>query len=366
MLAVAMFGAANSVGIAQVPLNREDAMNFPSRHAWNLFLLLNHPAKDPKSGERGIADLSKKIGAAATTTVWETWREATPEVFKADGSRPPNDFNEMTLISEFPNAKVPEPSKKRLIAALNEQVANIGTMRPLFNPVEGIGQPGEGGFGETRMNKSTYDFILRHNLYNVGGQAAYAKEVIAGTKPPISFDVESMEVKAAWKELTPDQLAKGDEKRYYLAEYNGKKYGLATLHIITKDVPNWFWTSFHHKDSPGSGFETPDKFGQPSSLKGTVWENYVLSGTQTDFVDSVGRPTLLSDGYIEQDFLRSSCISCHARATRAPDGGRLGSVPDVGVPSTALFFDSNGKLLRAQMDFLFSLAARAQPQPTPQ
>lgn len=31
---------------SQVPINRLDAIDYPSRHAWDLFLLLNHPAKE--------------------------------------------------------------------------------------------------------------------------------------------------------------------------------------------------------------------------------------------------------------------------------------------------------------------------------
>src|SRR4051812_1663612 len=83
-----VFVALTQSSWAQVPLNREDAMNFPSRHAWNLFMNVNHPAKDMKEG-RGLPDLSKPIGAPGTTTVWETWRQATPEVFLENGAKPP-------------------------------------------------------------------------------------------------------------------------------------------------------------------------------------------------------------------------------------------------------------------------------------
>jgi hypothetical protein len=87
---------------------------------------------------------------------------------------------------------------------------------------------------------------------------------------------------------------------------------------LTKDSPNWFWASFHHKDAPTNPFEVKDDYGMPSALKGTVWENYRLGGTQTDFVEPTGSPTRLSDHYVEFGFQRSSCITCHANATISP------------------------------------------------
>jgi plastocyanin len=208
--------------------------------------------------------------------------------------------------------------------------------QPLFD-IDGGVFKGEGGFGESRMNKATYDFVWKNKIYSLKGLRAFASK-----KAPLSFPVDSMEVKAAWIELTPDLLQAGADKRYYTAEYDGKKYGLSSLHIITKDVPNWFWCTFHQKESPNTGFETPDIFGQPTQLKGTVWENYKLGGTQTDFVTTIGQPTLLSDPYIEKGFEKSSCISCHARASIDETGRGLSSKPVVGPPNPA-DFTNDGK-----------------------
>jgi hypothetical protein len=56
------------------------------------------------------------------------------------------------------------------------------------------------------------------------------------------------------------------------------------------------------------------------------WRYYNLRGTQTDFVDASGQPTLLANTLIESDFQKSSsCITCHALASRGDDSqGRLG------------------------------------------
>jgi hypothetical protein len=351
--------------LAQVTLNREDAFNFPSRHAWNLFLTVNHPAKDPKFG-RGLPDLDKRIGTPGTSIVWETWRLSATEVFLENGKEPPF-WDDLTLAGNPLTGKVPEPPKEALLKNLaSGKRITVGPATPggpsvFFDPEGGIFS-GSGGFGESRMNKVTYEFVRSQKLYSIEGQAAFAKDFIDGKKSALSFPTEAMEVKGAWRELTTEEITNGADRRYYVADFNGKKYGLTSLHIITKDLPNWFWTTFHHVESPATGAETPDTFGRPAVLQGTVWENYKLGGTQTDFVTSIGTKTLLSDAFIEKGFEQSSCITCHSQARRDPTGPLsrpFNSAFDAGAPSESWFL-KDGKPFVAQMDFLFSLATRAQ------
>lgn len=361
LLLLAAFGFVVSA-CAQVQLNREDAINFPSRHAWNLFLLLNHPAKDAKEG-RGVPELGKPIGTPGTTAVWETWRLSETEVFLKNGIEPP-DWDDTSLPGGPVTGKVPELPKSVLLARLSSRKVTrklpTSSVGILFDPHEGIFN-GKGGFGESRMNRATYEFVKKNKLYSIEGQQRYAQEFIDGKSSNLSFPVDSMEVKAAWIEFTPQDIAAHKDQRYYTAEYDGKKYGLSSLHIITKDIPNWFWCTFHHVESPTTGFETPDTYGRPKELTGTVWENYKLGGTQTDFVSSTGQETLLSDPYIEKGFERSSCISCHARASVSPTGSGLSSKPVVGVPNPSDFI-KNGKPVLLQTDFLFSLPFRAKSE----
>ena len=341
-------------------LKRTDALDCPSKHAWDLFIMVNHPALDPTQG-RGLPDSAKPLGAVGSSSVWETWRLAGGEIFKADGSKPPEDFDDLSLPGGPTTGKVPEPPKH--IAILQQDARKRGLVEPLFSPTDGIFN-GHGGFGETRTNRSMYEFILKEKLYNLNGQQQYARDVIAGKRDTISFPPDAMEVKAAWIELTPEQLAQGRDKLYYLANYQGKKYGLIALHILTKDMPNWFWATFHHKDQPNGGVGTPDVLGAPAELKGTGWENYVLGGTQTDFVDLTAAPTRLSDYHIEYGFTESSCMSCHARASASPDSGpgNAGLPPGVSLGSLkpSDYRDANGKLTAVPLDFVFSLPFRAQ------
>jgi len=368
---------------AQPPSNRLDVFDAPSRHAWNLFLTVNHPAVDPTiSKVRGVPDTTKTIGTPGTTVVWETWRLSETEVFLAGGAKPPEDWNDMSLPGSPASGKVPEVPKADLLtfSTRNPDIPSTGVakafnfeFKPMFDPNEGIFK-GVGGFGESRMNKETYDFIVQNELYSQVGLRKYAADYVKGTKPPISFPVASTEVKAAWIEFTKEEVEAGKPSRFYIAEYKGKVYGLAALHIITKDIPNWFWCTFHHKEAPipdaqfGHGIGNGDSHGQPSELKGTIWENYSLGGTQADFIESNGKETLLSDALIEKGFVESSCISCHARATISPheDIQALGSFPVVGPPNPLDYFfpdatdpSKPGKPKLLQTDFLWSIPFRA-------
>ncbi|MCI0564467.1 MAG: hypothetical protein MN733_38845, partial [Nitrososphaera sp.] len=146
----------------------------------------------------------------------------------------------------------------------------------------------------------------------------------------------------------------------------------------------------------------PDTYGRPRELTGTVWQNYALEGTQIDFVTPTGKPTILSDQFVEFGFQRSSCISCHATANIAPDGGFVGlqakalcalngSVPEIGLtveackqeigahlyrPGEDKLFDEygtpyarwykkDGKPFYLQTDFLWSITFRGRPETSP-
>lgn len=52
-----------------------------------------------------------------------------------------------------------------------------------------------------------------------------------------------------------------------------------------------------------------------------AWLSYRLKGSQTNFTDSIGYPTLLGNSVTEAGFvLSSSCIGCHARSAIGSDG----------------------------------------------
>jgi hypothetical protein len=427
----------NNYNYCQSSPLRSDALDFPSKHAWDLFVNINHPAIN-EAISRGVPDCSKPIGTPGTTTVWETWRNAghpsedvseniPGEVFMTDGSEPP-EWNDNTKPDEKPGS-VPVGSRTANTSVLSKDargptlldkisfhdIAFLDSIKIQFSE-DGV-YTGGGGFGETRMNRSTYDFIKLNCLWSSDGLKRYAQANHSGKKPPIVFPTDSMEVKAAWIGFDENNVSPEMQKTFYTADYKGKKYGLVAIHILTKDVPKWFWATFHHKNQTGltkpegripfrPGMEIEDTYKQPAILKNTVWENYVLGGTQTDFNTSLGAPTILSDAHIEKGFVRSSCISCHSTATISPDDNppvpnqpraicalsagqndiglttkvckeRIGEkyfrtksadedelITESGAPFPEWFAKNGNPTYYLQTDFLYSMTFRAAPEKT--
>ena len=229
----------------------------------------------------------------------------------------------------------------------NLEPANLALARTFApadpSPVVDAGELGN----ETRLNKEAFQFVVDKNLFSIEGQEDFLNKNLA-----VDFPVPATEVKAAWRMFTEVELdpaktfrdlnnngtIEDDERGLRLLERTYhigygvvrnqatgtsdlRPFGLVGLHIITKDIPNWFWTTFEHVDNPLANIDSLDRYsppgqGYPPEVEGTIWRFYRLRGTQVDFVTSVGRPTILGNTQIEGTFQESSsCITCHARAS---------------------------------------------------
>jgi hypothetical protein len=360
------------------PQDASEAINQPDRYAWRLFVALSWPA-DIKQKK---ADAGKPFGDAAPgPVVWETWRNvnnnASDTTFRRNGSDPGPwlqiETSPEKLISDF------DDDALQLVLARRFQALSHAPLPAFEETAAKLAR------NETRVNQSTYEFIRANGLYNLDGQIA----LYTSGKTAIEFPVMAKEVKAQWRKISD-----AEKHRYHWAKADdGTIYGLTALHIITKDLPNWFWATFEHIDNKASEGEggrpgnpgwqlksrdraactdpeydcerIPSGFG----LEGTKWENYRLRGTQIDFVDSRGRTTLLANSHPEGPFqLTSSCITCHARATisakdrltvfacitETPSGEQV-PVGNVGIPNSDWFFESNNAVKYTQLDFVWSL-----------
>ncbi|NVN84572.1 MAG: hypothetical protein HXX15_00665 [Rhodopseudomonas sp.] len=295
------------------------ALLSPDEYAWRLFVALNWPAR---SGSRE-PDPSKKLGDAGRV-VWESWKlvsggPAKSEVYRTGGADPTDWDSPLDAYCD---------ATARDIAPLQNLLVRRRDISILFEP--GVAQPGT---DEVRMNLDTFTFIKGKQIFNIEGQEALFNGGVAS----IQFPAGAKEIKAQWREISA-----ADEARYHSCRSNGKLYGLTALHILTKDLPNWYWATFEHVDNkkpenqgkPGYGpwlltskdaFSCPpdhldcEEFPKGIGLDGTKWQNYLLRGSQIDFVESTGSPTRLANSQIETDFqTTSSCISCHARASIGP------------------------------------------------
>lgn len=335
--------------------------------------------------------------------VWETWALASgrgetqdsSEVYKADGSDP------------GPWSSLPRAQAKLKVFSLNlkekarfddaKEKISPGQKKPLADLID----LNQGNF-EVRMNESAFTSVRSNEMYNIEGLVKLfntAQNSPAGNSY-LQFAKSAKEVKADWDlaeaNITPSKLA-----RYHWRKVGGKIYLLTGFHIITKDLPNWFWADFEHMDyeaqgikddpavdpavdrttRPQLGSNAPkrgDVDGERSDLANSKWKYYRLRGTQIDFTDSKGVPTRVGNTRIEPGFVhQSSCMTCHARATTSalitssgighlkagPAHNDSETVPDeqnrdVGIPDATLY-TSNGKLKFIQTDFVWSAPFRA-------
>jgi len=250
-----------------------------------------------------------------------------------------------------------------------------------------------GGSEEVRRNKAAFDFIVNNKLY----LKSTLKTVFASGKP-IVFPTDAIEVKANWKLVTPSL----DKSLYHInTASDGKQYALVSMHIISKNVPNWTWATFEHKDNAGrcdyigcrDSFGSTTKVVAPKTPTGGLYPacskttglkamftkanlppeytNYCLKGSQTDFVTSTGLITLLGNSVTEKGFVpTSSCMTCHARAavdSNANDAFGAGFLsPNVspnGSPVATWFWNnpnkSNQSLKNLQTDFVWAIPFNA-------
>lgn len=300
--------------------------------AWKMFVAMNWPELP---GQRGIPDESKRIGDPGIT-VWRTFKTS-GEVFRPDGQDPgPWNYGETNpQVHLDQNAKA---TKREL--ELSEVKQAIGESL--------TDQHGNLTYYEKAANVISYDFIREKRLYNSEGQGRYG---------PVTFPFGAIEVKAAWRIMTPAD----NQNRYYTMPAmvrvgDGERkatVGLVGLHIIVKtpNAPQWIWSTFEQIDNvPGvtpagaavpwsynkSGSSTPPnketKPGTPAqverynkvlpdaanarwrqALAGTPWEYYQLIGVQYPLRNP--EPNQLANVVMETYIQpQSSCIDCHSTA----------------------------------------------------
>jgi hypothetical protein len=250
-----------------------------------------------------------------------------------------------------------------------------------------------GGGGEVVFrNKSSFDFIVKHNLfYQEGLAAAFKQGVNPGGFPSgvtLQFDLAAVELKAVYQ-LLGGALTKENCHWNYAAD--GKAYGLVALHIMSKQIPNWTWATWEwsgntpdqpngnpgrsdwygSRDSFGAIYKdasgAPTHFQAPAADQGKPypsgsvtaelikmfkdagfseewqqeWSNYRLKGSQIDFTDSTGAAVLVGNSVTENGFVQtSSCMTCHGNA----------GVDSTGAPNPSIGFTLDGQSRNGPLD----------------
>ncbi len=357
------------------------AANCPDLFAWLKFIEVNLP-----------------IPEHPRFVLWQTWATdpltfpAKPEPSACDEQNPLPDACPRWPVSPAQTGLL-LPSKRN--DALHPPAVAAAAIAAAD---EGEGVPSDLGAlaSETiRRNRASFDYIVQHDLWYQEGLAARFDE---GFK--IDFPVAAIELKLNWLPMKYVQ----DPSRYFTVELEGELQGLVAMHISTKDLPNWFWATFEHIDNPGrcDYIGCRDSFGvnpatapprneltttyPPGTLMPAlevmmkaanldpVFQNYRLKGSQTNFTDSVGEPTLLGNSVTEYGFVpTASCVTCHGRAGvdwngKKPAnlrifGEKLGGQTFNGPLDPELFYDRNNRLRRyvMQVDFVWAIPFRANP-----
>lgn len=229
--------------------------------------------------------------------------------------------------------------------------APVGGFPTSGNPKPCIGE-------QTKRNRPMFDYIVTNHLNTQAELAAAFAKSFKVEMPP-----ESIAVKGDWVPVQtllqwiPSIGSTGNvTKLYHTATVDSVEYALVSLHVSSRQNPNWVWGTFEHHLNPGRcdfmgcfdsfGAESPavqpnkaafnSQYGaclktpalkalMASAHLSPVWENYCLKSTQVDYTTADGTPYVLGNSVIEGivgngTIAASSCITCHSYASFGPAG----------------------------------------------
>jgi hypothetical protein len=220
---------------------------------WQTFIYLNWPALADSPGH---PDPNAQFGSAAPV-VWNTYKRS-DQVFLPN-AQTPAPWNQPALVSHAPATLRPliASGGVRVLtqtAKMTSEFANIiSTTLTITDEVFGgplVDQAGDLAYYEMLINEIEYNYIVGNQLYNADIQYEFART------QGISLPNDSIEIKAAWKVLTPSELA-ARPVRFYTTQAllpgSNKPVvvGLVGLHIMQM-VPNTyqgFWATFGQIDN---------------------------------------------------------------------------------------------------------------------
>ncbi|MGE0332071.1 MAG: hypothetical protein AB7P37_15440 [Ramlibacter sp.] len=237
---------------------------------WQTFFYLNWPAQ---AGVRGVPNKSALFGAPGPT-VWETWK-LSGQVFLPNGAKP------TPWAAGFKNAALPgdvaakvAAGQMRLLTRKSKVSPDVATLHAAAPgagavPLNAVRQA-DGNilydqqrnpvYYDVAMNQVQFDYIVKNGLYNADTQASYA------SKTNIVLPLGSIEVKSAWKVLTPAEAASGrfhTSPGYIPASSGGAgktaTVGLVGMHVFASGGTQTvgLWATFYQIDNAPVTGTTP-------------------------------------------------------------------------------------------------------------
>lgn len=301
---------------------------------------------------------------------WETWTTQACLLNPADCKT--HRLHDSKLRAA--NAKVAAPKLPRRTGGcrpMTTMATATATLQP-FVPTNLSGNPQF--CEEVTINASEEVYANNNGLLTTTGQVAFLQS--GGT---INFPRGAVEVKADWVAASSYNGVTFDchspNTTIYQEIIDGTCYALAGMHISSKLYPYWLWATFEPQDlrtnpnrcNPNLYNACIDPWGSsPAWSEGLntqvtpvlaalfskadvaldpSFQNYRLTGAQTDFNQPVTSKGNLGSSFIEfnvaVDIHQSSCITCHSYAQRTtiamssppPKGTPVGSTPPAGAPA---------------------------------
>jgi hypothetical protein len=251
--------------------------------AWQEFIALNWPAiaQTGAAGDRETPDTTKRFGEVdptlGTPLVWETFRhkveiypgtgiphgganyDALPQYIYNPGYVHTNDGQVQPCAGADPNTPWNNLDEK----------SEIGLDQIFAGAAPGEPFPGQQILFQAKANRVEYNYVFQNGWYAAGSAPTAATITYLQTNqqspPPgstdlVSFPNGTIELKAAWRQLTAAELASG---RFHTATvrfyqqltnypcYQDAEWGLVALHIIQKTptAPYFIYATFGQADN---------------------------------------------------------------------------------------------------------------------
>ena len=187
----------------------------------------------------------------------ETWA-TDPDTFQATPTWPAG--LSVAAIAARPRFQASLLAQAHLPAGLRSATgATVGPCRyPVGDAAAGnfpTGNQSDCVAEEVRRNRDSFNYIVNNGLYTQAG----LENAFAG--PGINFPTAAIELKLDWVQeptlvkwlnnnnvQTPPGFVK---QNYYTTVVGGTTYALLSMHISTKQLPNWLWATFEHQLNPG-------------------------------------------------------------------------------------------------------------------
>ena len=239
--------------------------------AWQAFIYLNWPALQAIGTPRGTPNPKAKFGAPGTT-VWESYKTvdqtflpAGADPGKWDPALPPlSNAVPRDLAARVGMGQVRALS--RISKASHVIIANIVRAgvdaAALNNITQALGgtlydQQSNPVYYEIALNKDQYQFIQQNGLFNANTQLSYAKgaDIVLPSGNTKYGEVGAIELKAAWKVLTPAEIRSGKfhtAQAILLGSSNKPvTVGLVGLHFfqMLEGTDQGMWATFAQEDN---------------------------------------------------------------------------------------------------------------------